>query len=163
MVNRPLETPLLNNRYRLLDTRGAGGMAVVYRAQDIMLERQVAIKLLRQDYSNNEPFREQFRRDFLTMEKMISQHNRKRSKSTTYPFYPLRLPDTGDTPLEDPLLYAQQLQLSEILENAPTLQSAQASLLQSTLANSDWEIEKWQPHMLETALAIAQKWKNGFG
>lgn len=38
-------------------------MAVVYRAQDIMLERPVAIKLLRQDYSNNEPFREQFRRE----------------------------------------------------------------------------------------------------
>ena len=38
-------------------------MAVVYRAQDMMLERPVAIKLLRQDYSNNENFREQFRRE----------------------------------------------------------------------------------------------------
>jgi len=38
-------------------------MAVVYRAQDIMLERPVAIKLLRQDYSNNLSFREQFRRE----------------------------------------------------------------------------------------------------
>ncbi len=38
-------------------------MAVVYRAQDIMLERPVAIKLLRQDYSNNQSFREQFRRE----------------------------------------------------------------------------------------------------
>ena len=35
-------------------------MAVVYKAKDRMLERLVAIKLLRQDYSNNEEFRKQF-------------------------------------------------------------------------------------------------------
>lgn len=53
--------PLLNNRYKLLKTLGAGGMAVVYQAQDITLERMVAIKLLRQDYSRREDFRQQFR------------------------------------------------------------------------------------------------------
>jgi eukaryotic-like serine/threonine-protein kinase len=61
MVNHPVEPPLLNQRYSLLDTIGAGGMAVVYKAKDTMLERLVAIKLLRQDYSNNESFRNQFR------------------------------------------------------------------------------------------------------
>ncbi len=30
----------------------------------------------------------------------------------------------------------------------------------SALANSVWEIEKWDNAMLETALHIAQKWKN---
>lgn len=53
--------PVLGNRYQLLQTIGTGGMAVVYRARDMMLERPVAIKVLRQDFSTNEGFRERFR------------------------------------------------------------------------------------------------------
>jgi serine/threonine protein kinase len=53
--------PVLGNRYQLLQTIGTGGMAVVYRARDTMLERPVAIKVLRQDFSTNEGFRERFR------------------------------------------------------------------------------------------------------
>ncbi len=54
-------TPILGNRYQLLQTIGTGGMAVVYLARDTMLERPVAIKILREDYSRNEAFRERFR------------------------------------------------------------------------------------------------------
>lgn len=56
-------TPLLNDRYQLLHTLGTGGMAVVHRAYDRMLERPVAIKILRQDFSNDEGFRERFRQE----------------------------------------------------------------------------------------------------
>ena len=39
--------PLLDGRYRLLDTIGRGGMATVYRAQDEVLGRTVAVKMIR--------------------------------------------------------------------------------------------------------------------
>ena len=54
---------LLNDRYQLLEKQGGGGMATVYRARDKMLERDVAIKLLRDDYSDNDEFRERFRQE----------------------------------------------------------------------------------------------------
>ncbi len=61
-MEEPKEIPqILGNRYKLLQTIGTGGMAMVYRAQDLMLERPVAIKILRQDFSTNESFRERFR------------------------------------------------------------------------------------------------------
>jgi len=60
----PLTEPrILNNRYRLDDHLGTGGMATVYRAHDLMLERTVAIKLLRMDLSADAEFRERFRQE----------------------------------------------------------------------------------------------------
>lgn len=53
------ESIILSNRYSLEERLGSGGMAMVYRAYDTMLERTVAIKLLRKDYSNNPEFCEQ--------------------------------------------------------------------------------------------------------
>lgn len=56
---------LLGNRYRLVQTLGTGGMAVVYRAHDTMLERPVAIKILREDFSQTDDFRVRFREEAL--------------------------------------------------------------------------------------------------
>lgn len=57
------EGALLNNRYQLLERLGAGGMAEVFRGRDLMLERYVAIKVLRADYSGNTAFQERFRQE----------------------------------------------------------------------------------------------------
>ena len=57
------ETPLLNSRYQLEKSIGTGGMALVYRARDLMLERNVAIKILREDFSADPTFRERFRQE----------------------------------------------------------------------------------------------------
>jgi eukaryotic-like serine/threonine-protein kinase len=52
---------LLNDRYQLLEKLGSGGMADVFRARDLMLDRYVAIKVLRKDYSSNPDFQNNFR------------------------------------------------------------------------------------------------------
>lgn len=57
------EGDLLNQRYQLLEKLGTGGMAEVFRARDLMLERQVAIKVLRADYSSDKEFQERFRQE----------------------------------------------------------------------------------------------------
>ncbi len=54
---------IINNRYRLERRLGAGGMAVVYEGHDLMLERQVAVKILRQDFSKDAIFRQRFHQE----------------------------------------------------------------------------------------------------
>lgn len=54
---------VLNERYRLENKLGAGGMAVVYQATDIMLERTIAVKLLKEDFSRSPSFQERFRQE----------------------------------------------------------------------------------------------------
>ncbi len=57
------ETMLINDRYRIENTLGKGGMAVVYQARDLTLERNVAIKVLRKKYSTDPAFREHFHQE----------------------------------------------------------------------------------------------------
>ena len=38
---------ILHNRYKILRSVGVGGMAEVYLAQDMLLDREVAVKILR--------------------------------------------------------------------------------------------------------------------
>jgi len=60
--NNPI-SPLLGDRYKVQLNLGTGGMAVVYQAWDLLLERPVAVKVLREDFSSSEAFRERFRQE----------------------------------------------------------------------------------------------------
>ncbi|GAA3407048.1 Stk1 family PASTA domain-containing Ser/Thr kinase [Paenibacillus hodogayensis] len=54
---------VLGGRYEILDRIGGGGMALVYKGQDILLNRKVAVKVLRQQYVHDEEFIRRFRRE----------------------------------------------------------------------------------------------------
>jgi serine/threonine-protein kinase len=59
-----LSLPLvLGNRYRLVEARGGGGMAQVYRAVDQTLEREVAVKLINPDLRAEPEFDARFQRE----------------------------------------------------------------------------------------------------
>lgn len=52
---------ILSERYEVIDKVGSGGMADVYEARDLRLNRNVAIKVLKQEYSNDAKFVAKFR------------------------------------------------------------------------------------------------------
>lgn len=53
----------LAGRYEILSRIGGGGMALVYKAHDVLLNRNVAVKVLRQQFVNDEEFIRRFRRE----------------------------------------------------------------------------------------------------
>lgn len=54
---------ILSNRYEILERVGGGGMAFVYRAKDLLLNRTVAVKVLSPHYVTDEEFVRKFRRE----------------------------------------------------------------------------------------------------
>lgn len=54
---------MVSDRYHLRQSIGSGGMSEVYEAEDSVLGRTVAIKMLRPDMARDANFRERFRRE----------------------------------------------------------------------------------------------------
>lgn len=105
--------------------------------------------------------KETFYQDFLTMENIVRKQEPLRAPTPFQSFLPALLPSPGAV-IEDLFLYQQQQELSAILVSAVSYEDARKLLDQSSLAFSAWDIEHWDPAMIETAIKIARKWKDGF-
>lgn len=55
-----IEGKLLGSRYEIIEKVGNGGMATVYRAKDKVLKRDVAVKILRDEFTTDEEFIRRF-------------------------------------------------------------------------------------------------------
>ncbi|HOA40265.1 MAG TPA: Stk1 family PASTA domain-containing Ser/Thr kinase [Halanaerobiales bacterium] len=61
---------ILNERYKIIKELGKGGMAIVYEAQDLLLDRKVALKMLRAEYVNDANFIKRFRHEAKAVAKL---------------------------------------------------------------------------------------------
>ena len=61
---------ILDDRYKIESVLGIGGMAVVYKAYDQQLNRDVAVKVLRDDVAMDAESRKQFRKEYQAVGKL---------------------------------------------------------------------------------------------
>lgn len=102
--------------------------------------------------------RKQFYADFIRMEQIVQAAQQYDATAASKLLMPPLSLHPGNI-IEDDILYLQQCALSDILETAGSVAEAMMALHNSPLAHTSWDIENWQPYMIETAIAIAQKWK----
>ncbi|MER2138758.1 MAG: PASTA domain-containing protein [Succiniclasticum sp.] len=62
---------ILNGRYEILKSVGFGGMAEVYLAKDVLLDRKIAIKVLRKKFLDSKTQLEQFKREARSAARLI--------------------------------------------------------------------------------------------
>ena len=110
---------------------------------------------------NTDERRKCFQDDFLKLSAILEAANKCLETAPTNNFFASQIIPSVH-PLEDEILFKQQSALSNILETAHSYNHALQLLHNSGFSKTAWNIEQWKPHMLETAIAIAQKWKHGF-
>jgi serine/threonine-protein kinase len=84
-----MQGTVIDNRYTVVEPLGGGGMATVYLAHDEVLDRDVALKMLREQYAGDEEFVERFRREAqsaasLSHPNIVSIYDRGRSEDGAY-------------------------------------------------------------------------------
>jgi serine/threonine-protein kinase len=80
---------MLDNRYEILEIMGIGGMAYVYKARCHSLNRLVAVKILKEEYSRDADFRRRFHAEsqavaMLNHPNIMAVHDVSRSKELEY-------------------------------------------------------------------------------
>jgi serine/threonine protein kinase len=74
-ASKELQLPVVvGKRYRLLEVRGGGGMAKVYRALDLTLERDVAVKLINPQLRSDPEFDVRFQREARVASQLADPH-----------------------------------------------------------------------------------------
>ena len=77
---------VLDGRYKILEMLGVGGMAFVLKAEDLMMNRIVAIKILNDQYNGDE----QAETRFINESKAVAMlHTKTSSACTTSPSIPI--------------------------------------------------------------------------
>lgn len=64
----------ISNRYKIIKEVGSGGMAHVYLAEDLILERNVAVKLMQYNFHNDEASIRRFKREALSTTELTHQN-----------------------------------------------------------------------------------------
>ncbi|MGO0122070.1 protein kinase domain-containing protein [Desulfothermobacter acidiphilus] len=65
---------VLSNRYRVIREIGSGGMAVVYEGRDLVLDRPVTIKVLREEFARDPEFVQRFRQEAMAVASLSHPH-----------------------------------------------------------------------------------------
>src|SRR5919202_1103431 len=84
-----MQRTVIDNRYRISEALGGGGMAQVYLVHDDVLDRDVALKMLRDQYAADEEFIERFRQEARSAARLSHPHivqvyDQGRSEDGTY-------------------------------------------------------------------------------
>ena len=74
MLSSAQDRSVVDGRYRLLERVGAGGAATVYRAEDLLLERDVAIKVLHPELAGDKKLVRRFRREAESAASLTHRH-----------------------------------------------------------------------------------------
>lgn len=111
---------------------------------------------------DNQKSKQQFYTDFRTLQSIVAEADQAAMFSGPAGSFLPRVPVIPGDMVEDEILYQQQRALAAILETAPSYEEARQLLLTSPLANTAWQVEQWDAAMIETAVRIARKWKDGF-
>ena len=113
----PMIGVVLNERYKILRRIGEGGMGLVYEAEHVAIEKRVALKILRDDYSSRPEVVERFKQEAKSASKIGNDHI-------------VDISDFGRTPSGASYFVMELLQgedLAELLEREVTLPIARAA------------------------------------